>query len=63
MIRIGDRVAVRYTTRSLEGSVMDTNRNRDPLVFTAGDGEVVPGLSHGVLGMLAGEQKTLSRPP
>ena len=63
MIRSGDRVSVHFTTRSLEGSVMETSRNRDPLVFTAGGDEVVRGLSEGVLGMRTGEHRTLSVPP
>jgi FKBP-type peptidyl-prolyl cis-trans isomerase 2 len=63
MIESGDRVTVHFTTRSLEGSVMETTRNRDPLTFVAGGDEVVRGLSQGVLGLRRGARTALTIPP
>lgn len=62
-IQTGDRVTLHYTTRALEGGVIESTRGRDPLVFIAGGGEVIRGLSCGVIGMHLGEQRTLSIPP
>jgi peptidylprolyl isomerase len=62
-IQSGDRVTLHYTTRALEGGVIESTRGRDPLVFIAGGGEVIRGLSCGVIGMHVGEQRTLSIPP
>ncbi len=62
-IQSGDRVTLHYTTRALEGGVMESTRGRDPLVLTAGGSEVIRGLSCGVIGMQVGEQRTLSIPP
>jgi peptidylprolyl isomerase len=63
MILPGNRVAVHYTTRSLEGSVMESTRGREPIVFVAGGEEVIRGLSYGVVGLRAGDRRTLSIPP
>ena len=63
MIHTGDLVRVRYTTRSLEGGVIETSDNREPLQFTAGGPEVISGLSRGVIGLSEGETRTLNIPP
>lgn len=63
MIASGDRVTVHYTTRSLEGCVLETTRSREPIVFCAGDNTVIRGLSEGVIGLARGDFRTLSIPP
>ena len=63
MIRTGDLVRVHYTTRSLEGGVIETSNDREPLQFTAGGPEVIAGLSRGVIGLSQGESRTLNIPP
>lgn len=63
MIAVGQTVTIHYTTRSLEGSVIESTRPRDPLTFTAGSSEVIPGLSRGVIGLRRGDRKTLSISP
>lgn len=59
----GDTVLLHYTTRSLEGSVIETSRNREPISFVAQSEEVVRGLSDGVVGLKVGEKRTLSISP
>ena len=63
MIRPGDLVRVHYATRSLEGGVIETTDNREPLQFTAGGPEVIAGLSRGVVGLKQGDRRTLNIPP
>lgn len=63
MIQAGDRVTIHFTTRSLEGSVMESTNHREALEFTAGSEEVVRGLSQGVIGLEPGDRTTLSIPP
>ncbi|MFV0443657.1 MAG: peptidylprolyl isomerase [Planctomycetaceae bacterium] len=63
MIAAGDRVTVHYITRSLEGSVIESTRPRHPLTFVAGSGEVIPGLSRGVIGLQPGDRKTITVSP
>lgn len=62
-IQPNDRVQIRYTTRSLEGSVIETSDRRDALEFHAGDESVIPGVSHAVIGMRLGESRTVTAPP
>ncbi len=62
IVQQGDRVRVHYTSKSLEGSVIETSRNREPLEFTAGGEGVIAGLSGGVIGMAVGESRELTVP-
>lgn len=59
----GDRVSVHYTGRLEDGRVFDSSRDRDPLEFTVGAGEVIPGFDQAVRGMKAGESKTVEIEP
>jgi peptidylprolyl isomerase len=59
----GDRVRVHYTGRLDDGQVFDSSREGDPLEFTVGAGEVIPGFDEGVRGMTVGESKTIQIQP
>ena len=59
----GDRVRVHYTGRLEDGRVFDSSRDRDPLEFTVGAGEVIPGFDEAVRGMQVGETKTVEIEP
>jgi peptidylprolyl isomerase len=55
----GDRVRVHYTGRLEDGQVFDSSKDGDPLEFTVGQGEVIPGFDDAVRGMSVGETKTV----
>lgn len=57
--KLGDRVQIHYTGRLEDGTVFDSSQGRDPLEFTAGGNEVIPGVDKAVLGMQPGESKTV----
>lgn len=59
----GDVVRIHYTGRLEDGTEFDNSRNRDPLEFVAGGGNVIQGVSQGVIGMNEGETKTVTVPP
>lgn len=59
----GSTVSVHYTGRLEDGSVFDSSREREPLQFVAGSGNLIEGVSQGVLGMEEGESKTVTVPP
>ncbi len=63
VIEAGNRIRVHYTTKSLEGCVIEASASRNPLVFTAGSDEVLLGISRGVVGMAVGETRTLTLTP
>ncbi len=58
----GDRVQIHYTSKSLEGSIIETSIGREPFEFVVGAQDVLPGLSQGLLGMRAGESHALAVP-
>lgn len=59
----GDTVQVHYTGRRPNGETFDSSVGQEPLEFTLGAGEVIPGFEAGVLGMAPGESKTVVIPP
>ena len=58
----GDTVAVHYTGKLVDGSVFDSSIDRDPLEFTIGEGQVIPGFEEAVLDMGLNETKTVTIP-
>ncbi len=54
----GDTVKVRYTAKLEDGTVFSSSGNRDPLQFTIGEGNTIPGFEEAVVGMSPGESKT-----
>ena len=54
----GDKVRVHYTGRLADGSVFDSSLEREPLEFTLGEEQVIPGFDKAVEGMAPGESKT-----
>ena len=50
----GDSVKVHYTGTLADGSQFDSSQGRDPLEFTLGAGNVIPGFDQGVTGMAVG---------
>ena len=58
----GDTVKIHYTGRLQDGSVFDSSSSREPLLFTIGSGQVIPGFEDAVTGMQKGENKTVDIP-
>jgi len=59
----GDTVKIHFTGKLQDETVIETSKDRDPLEFTIGDGNVIPGLEQGVIGMAAGDKKTIAISP
>ena len=60
--KAGDTVHFHYTGTLNDGSVFDSSDGRDPLSFTLGAGQIIPGLDTAIEGMGVGEQKTVTIP-
>ena len=60
--RSGNTVRVHYTGTLNDGTEFDSSRGREPLEFTLGAGQVVPGFDAAVTGMSPGETKTVTIP-
>lgn len=61
-VQNGDKVRVHYHGKLRSGETFDTSQGRDPLEFTVGSGQVIPGFDQGVMGMQPGEKKTVEIP-
>lgn len=55
----GDTVKVHYTGSLEDGTVFDTSRDQAPIEFTLGTGDVISGFDEAVVGMSAGDNKTV----
>ncbi|KAA8495132.1 FKBP-type peptidyl-prolyl cis-trans isomerase [Porphyridium purpureum] len=51
----GDTVGVHYTGTLEGGAVFDSSREREPLVVTLGQGQVIPGFEKALMGMSVGD--------
>ncbi len=54
-IKNGDTVQVHYTGTLENGEVFDSSENRDPLQFTMGAGQLIPGFEKAVMGLQVGD--------
>jgi peptidylprolyl isomerase len=60
--RSGDTVRIHYTGTLSDGSTFDSSQGREPLEFTVGSGEIIPGLDRAIEGMSLGETKIVTVP-
>ena len=61
-IKEGDTVKVHYTGKLEDGSVFDSSREKEPLEFTLGKGQLIPGFEKAVTDMEAGESTQVTIP-
>ncbi len=59
----GDTVRVHYHGTLPGGEVFDSSREREPLEFTLGTGQVIDGFNDAVLGLAIGESVTVTLEP
>lgn len=76
-VKSGDNISVDYTGKLENGEIFDTSiekvakenniliphREYEPLQFTVGQKNVIPGFDKGVIGMTEGDSRTLRIPP
>lgn len=56
----GSKVKLHYTGKLTDGTVFDSSEGRDPLEFTLGEQQVIPGFEAAVSGMKEGDTKTVT---
>jgi peptidylprolyl isomerase len=61
-VKHGDTVQINYTGKLQDGTIFDSSIGRHPLQFTLGKGALIAGLEKAVVGMNAGEKKTVVIP-
>ncbi|MGF1672474.1 MAG: peptidylprolyl isomerase [Rivularia sp. (in: cyanobacteria)] len=60
--KAGNNVKVHYTGKLDDGTVFDSSVEREPLQFSLGSGNVIPGFEEAIIGMTPGESKTATIP-
>jgi peptidylprolyl isomerase len=61
--KLGDTVKIHFTGKLQDETIIETSKNSDPLEFKIGEGNVISGLEQGVIGMAAGDKKTIAVSP
>ncbi len=62
VVAVGNTINVTYTGSFTNGTVFGTNVGGQPLQFTVGANQLIPGFDQGVVGMRLGENKTITVP-
>ena len=55
----GAKVKVHYTGTLSDGTVFDSSEGKQPLEFTTGNNQVIPGFENGIKGMNLNDEKTI----
>ncbi len=58
-VKENNTVKVHYTGKLTDGQVFDSSEGREPLEFTVGKGQMIPGFEKGVIDMKINEKKTI----
>ncbi len=61
-VKKDDVIKVHYTGTLTDGQVFDSSRDREPLEFKVGAGQMIPGFEKGVMNMELNEKKTVEIP-
>ena len=62
-VKNNDTVKVHYTGKLEDGQVFDSSIERgEPLQFTVGQGQIIPGFEKGIIDMKVNEKKTVNIP-
>jgi FKBP-type peptidyl-prolyl cis-trans isomerase SlyD len=56
-VQNGANVSLEYTLKDEGGQVLDSNKGKNPLVFTQGQQQIIRGLEKELVGMRPGEEK------
>ena len=57
MIQDGSVVSIEYTLTLDDGTEVDSNVGKDPLTYTQGEGQIIPGLEKEMVGLGTGDAK------
>jgi FKBP-type peptidyl-prolyl cis-trans isomerase 2 len=61
-VKKNDTIRVHYKGTLTDGQLFDSSEGRDPLEFTVGSGQVIPGFDNAVMDMEVGEEKSFNIP-
>ncbi len=59
-VKENNTVKVNYTGKLSDGQVFDTSEGKEPIEFTLGQGQLIPGFEKGLIDMELNEKKTIT---
>ncbi len=62
LVKENDTVKVHYTGKLADGQVFDSSEGKEPIEFTLGQGQLIPGFEKGLINMKLNEKKTVNIP-
>jgi FKBP-type peptidyl-prolyl cis-trans isomerase SlyD len=63
VVKDGSVVSLQYTLSGEDGKTIESNKGKEPLKYTQGGRQIVPGLEKGVAGMKVGEERRVKVKP
>ncbi|SHI49944.1 FKBP-type peptidyl-prolyl cis-trans isomerase 2 [Mesonia phycicola] len=61
-VKENNTVKIHYTGKLQDGQVFDSSLEREPIEFTIGSGQIIPGLEKGLIDMKVNDKKTIEIP-
>ncbi|HEY7167934.1 MAG TPA: peptidylprolyl isomerase [Candidatus Binatia bacterium] len=59
VVKDGSVVSLQYTLSGEDGKTIESNKGKDPLKYTQGSHQIIPGLEKGLAGMKVGDEKRI----
>jgi len=63
VVKDGSQVSLQYTLSGEDGKLIESNKGKDPLKYTHGQHQIIPGLEKGLSGMKVGDEKRVKVKP
>jgi FKBP-type peptidyl-prolyl cis-trans isomerase SlyD len=63
VVKDGTVVSLQYTLSGEDGKTIESNKGKEPLKYTQGSHQIVPGLEKGLAGMKVGDEKRVKVTP
>jgi FKBP-type peptidyl-prolyl cis-trans isomerase 2 len=63
VVGVGKKVSIEYTVSREDKTKVESNVGKDPLTYTHGGGNILPGLEAGLVGLKEGDEKTITLKP
>ena len=62
-VKDGAVISLQYTLSAEDGKTIESNKGQEPLKYTQGAKQIIPGLEKGIAGMKVGEEKRVKVKP
>ena len=63
VVKDGAVISLQYTLSGQDGKTIESNKGQDPMKYTQGARQIIPGLEKGIAGMKVGDEKRVKVKP